>query len=116
MQFVLDLNLHRRHLNESQRAMVAASIANMEVGRPEIKGANLHNKSIPDAAEKLNVSERTVKTAKQIKEKGSPELIAAVESGKVAVSDAVVVVDLNTELPWHTLLSDIDWVSIANNL
>mgnify|MGYP006208541967 CR=1 FL=1 len=40
--------------------MVAASIANMEVGRPEIKGANLHNKSIPDAAEKLNVSERQV--------------------------------------------------------
>ena len=69
----------------------------MEVGRPEIKGANLHNKSIPDAAEKLNVSERTVKTAKQIKEKGSPELVAAVESGKVAVSDAVVVVDLTTD-------------------
>jgi len=59
--------------------------------------ANLHEVSIPDAAEKLNVSERTVNTAKQIKEKGSPELVAAVESGKVAVSDAVVVVDLTTD-------------------
>jgi hypothetical protein len=97
LQFVLDLNLHRRHLNESQRAMVAASIANMPDHRPTNKGANLHNKSIPDAAEKLNVSERSVKTAKQIKEKGSPELVAAVESGKVAVSDAVVVVDLTTD-------------------
>jgi hypothetical protein len=57
----------------------------------------LHEVSIPDAAEKLNVSERTVNTAKQVKEKGSPELIAAVESGKVAVSDAVVVVELTTD-------------------
>jgi N6-adenosine-specific RNA methylase IME4/ParB-like chromosome segregation protein Spo0J len=97
LQFVLDLNLHRRHLNESQRALVAASIANMPDHRPTNKGANLHPLSAAEAAEKLNVSERSVKTAKQIKEKGSPELVAAVESGKVAVSDAVVVVDLTTD-------------------
>jgi len=50
-----------------------------------------------EAAKKLNVSKASVKTAKQVKEKGSPELVAAVESGKVAVSDAVVVVDLTTD-------------------
>jgi hypothetical protein len=95
LQFVLDLNLHRRHLNESQRAMVAASVASLEVG--DNQHTQICVPSISESAKKLNVSERSVNTAKQVKEKGSPELVAAVESGKVAVSDAVVVVDLTTD-------------------
>src|SRR6266436_1010415 len=31
--FVLSANLHRRHLNEGQRAMVAAKLTSLEVGR-----------------------------------------------------------------------------------
>ncbi len=62
--YVLSLNLHRRHLNESQRAMVAARLANMGSGGYKSKDANLRV-SHPEAAEMLNVSERSVSTAKK---------------------------------------------------
>jgi len=62
--FVLSLNLHRRHLSESQRGMVAASIANLQNGGDRLtdQSANLQSASVSrsEAAKKLNVSERTV--------------------------------------------------------
>ena len=66
LAFVLSLNLKRRHLNESQRASIAARIENMKHGRPSGKDANLHlntdhqiSISREKAAEMLNVSPRT---------------------------------------------------------
>lgn len=85
--FVVSLNLKRRHLNESQRAMVAAKLANMPAHRPEDNSANLQT-SQEQAAKLLNVSTRTVSSAKQVHEKGSPELRHIVEQGKVSVSAA----------------------------
>ena len=65
---VISLNLHRRHLSESQRGMVAARLANMPNHRPE-KTANLRPLITQDeAASKLNVSERTVNTAKKVQQ------------------------------------------------
>lgn len=94
--YVISLNLKRRHLSESQRASVAAKLANMEQGRPADKGANLHlldepqpaPVSVAQAAELLNVSERSVKSARKVHEQGTPELVAAVDTGKVSVSAA----------------------------
>lgn len=96
LDFVLSLNLHRRHLNESQRAMVAVNVANMRQGeRTDVEpSANLRKVSQSQAAEKLKVSERSVTSAAKVKSEGSPELITAVESGTIAVSTAANITTL----------------------
>jgi N6-adenosine-specific RNA methylase IME4 len=86
--YVVSLNLKRRHLDESQRAMVAAKLANMVQGtRTDIR--SIDTMSQPKAAELLNVSVPSVKRAKQVIEHGTPEMIHAVEQGEVTVSKAV---------------------------
>lgn len=84
LKWVLSKNLHRRHLSESQRAMVAAKLAQLPSNRPK-KGANLHP-SAKSAADLLDVSERTVKTAKKVIRDGAKELQAAVDQRRVTVS------------------------------
>lgn len=80
--FVVSLNLKRRHLTESQRGMVASRLAKMPVG------ANQHSEGLPigRASNMLNVGKRTVARAKEVTEKGAPELIAAVDAGEASVS------------------------------
>jgi N6-adenosine-specific RNA methylase IME4 len=104
LAFVISHNLHRRHLTESQRASIAARVANMGQGRPSDKGANLPLLSerataqspipISDAAAMMNVSERSVKTARKVQARGSEELIAAVDAGVASVSAAGSLADL----------------------
>ena len=86
--FVLSLNLKRRHLNESQRAMVAARAVTMRQGaRNDLQpSANLPEVSQRDAAAMLTVSERTLRHAKTVQEHGGPELVHLVDQGLVAVS------------------------------
>lgn len=91
--FVLSKNLHRRQLNESQRAMVAANIANMAAHRPDEKSANLQT-SQDVAAKRLNVSTRSVADAVKVKREAAPELRTAVEQGHIAVSIAAKAVTL----------------------
>ena len=85
--FVVSLNLHRRHMNESQRAMVGARIATLTDGRPG-KTASIEAVSQPEAADMLNVSRSGIQRARTVLEHGTPELAAAVDRGEVAVSTA----------------------------
>ena len=91
LPFVISLNLHRRHLSESQRDMVAAKIANMPQGaRTDVEPClNLSNVSQAAAAKLMNISRSGVQQAKQVIERGTPELIAAVENGELPVSRAI---------------------------
>lgn len=85
--FVVSLNLKRRHLSESQRAMIAAKLANLGEGRPA-ETAQISAVSQPDAARLLNVSRGSVQNAAAVQRTGTPELQTAVEQGAVSVSAA----------------------------
>ena len=97
--FVLSKNLRRRQLNESQRAMVAARLANMGQGeRKKGKPANLpvsepaangREISQSEAARILNVSERLVRSATKLRKKATPEVIAQVEQGAMTINAAL---------------------------
>lgn len=86
LAFVVAANLHRRHLNASQRAMVAERLATMRVGRPKENASN-DAVSQGSAADMLNVSRKSVQRAKEVREH-APDLAEAVESGEMSVSKA----------------------------
>jgi len=83
--YVISLNLHRRHLNESQRAMVAAKMANMPQGaRTDL--VQICTKSLEQAAEMLSVGRTSVAHARTVLDKGDPLLVEAVRQGQIPVS------------------------------
>jgi hypothetical protein len=95
--FVVSKNLHRRHLNESQRAMVAAKLATRKRQDSLIPGGIYAKKldgQIPtssgmaqqEAADLLNVSRSSLVDAKIVQREGSADDIKAVEQGVAAVS------------------------------
>lgn len=83
--YVVSKNLHRRHLNESQRAMIAGRIANRPHGDQGDVGIP-NSPTLQEAAEMLNIHRSTVSEAKVVLKEGTPEEIAAVDSGEVAAS------------------------------
>lgn len=91
LQYVMSLNLHRRHLSESQRAMVAAKLATMGHGgdrKGEEFKSPIGGLKQSEAADMLNVGERSVSRARKVQEHGAPELARAVEDGLISVSVA----------------------------
>lgn len=96
LAFVISLNIHRRHLSESQRSMAAAKIATITHGgdRRSDQAANLPTVTQAFAAKALNVSERSVRSARKIIDEGSKALQKAVENGEIAVSKGASVVGL----------------------
>ena len=110
--FVLSLNLLRRHLDESQRAMVGArakplfeaeAAARQRASGGDRKSAGAMPGSVPanlpepigapgeareHAAAQVSVSPRSVEHASKVLAHGAPALVAAVDRGEVAVSTA----------------------------
>jgi hypothetical protein len=109
LTFVVSRNLHRRHLTESQRALLGARLKPMfeqEARQRQMSTlkqnavatvpANLPERELPQdnqccdrqAAKIVQVSERSVRSADKVKRQGVAELMAAVDGGKVSVSIA----------------------------
>jgi N6-adenosine-specific RNA methylase IME4 len=102
LAFVLSKNLHRRHMDESQRAMVADNIATLKQGaRTDL--SPIGEMSQEDAAKLLNVGKRSVERARVVREHGTPDLIKAVEQGQIAVSVAAVAAYLPPDDQHHVV-------------
>jgi N6-adenosine-specific RNA methylase IME4/ParB-like chromosome segregation protein Spo0J len=96
--YVIALNLSRRHLDESQRAMIGARIANLtEAGRPPKEIAHISAITGSDAAKMMSVGRRNVVHAKKVLREGTQELADAVDSGKIAVTVAAKISELDHE-------------------
>lgn len=112
VEMVMSLNLHRRHLDESQRAMIGAKAkplfeaeaafrrrATQNNDAAKAVTANLRELDQPrhestaaaQAARSVNVSPRSVESAATVLKKGTPELVERVESGEIKVSTAAEV-------------------------
>lgn len=97
LAFVISSNLIRRHLNDSQRAMVADNLTTLKHGGNR-QDANLHLETTRrEAADALNVSERSVADAHKVNEKGSKKLKESVMSGEIPVSAAAKIADASKE-------------------
>lgn len=100
--FVISRNLARRHLNDGQRAAVAARLANhpganakgtpkrahMREGKPAGGGKDDGNVTMADAARMLNVTQGQVERARGVIKHGSPGIIAKVDAGEMKISTA----------------------------
>jgi hypothetical protein len=96
LAFVLDKNLHRRHLDDRQRASVAGKIASLSRGgdrsKPPIGGL-----SIEKSAEIMNVAPRQAERARVVHQQGGPEVRQALDRGEIAVSAAEEIARLPPE-------------------
>jgi ParB-like chromosome segregation protein Spo0J len=113
LAYVLSKNLHRRHLNESQRAMIASEIANLQHGGNNKKQSlnsgfanplqhkelrqkqknglskNLSKVSQTEAAKMLNVSRDSIQKASKLRKEASPKIIQQIKEGKKTIHAAL---------------------------
>lgn len=89
--YVISVNLHRRHLTGSQRAIAVASCHEWaNVGKPKkVPGTVL--KTIPEMAKQAEVSAKTIQLAKRVVEAG---LSDEVKNGNITVKRAAEIAKL----------------------
>jgi len=118
LSFVVTRNCCRRHLTDSQRALLAAKlkplfeaearqrqVAGLRRGSdfpvrensPERGSLGKNSGAAQQAAELMRVSDFSVKAADKVNRQGVPELVDAVAAGKVAVSAAAQIAMLPAE-------------------
>lgn len=104
LEFVLSMNMYRRQLTVAQRSMIAAEIiyrsATAEAepledtqGAPALRPGL----GLAQAATLLGISERSISSAGRVARKGTDELLDAVKAGKVKISAAEYIAQLDED-------------------
>ena len=97
LAFVISMNVHRRHLKESQRAMAGDALATLPHGvRSDTAGA-VSAITQGQAAQLLSTSIDSIQRARHVRERGVDELIAAVVDGIIEVKPAARLADKPAE-------------------
>jgi N6-adenosine-specific RNA methylase IME4 len=93
LAFVWSKNYQRRHLTEGAKQLASARMETLKHGqRPrDVDSASLTRKAISNTT---GVSVRSIARANKVLEKGTPEIVKAVSSGRVSVNAAEKIVDL----------------------
>ena len=83
--YVISQNLARRHLNESQRAIIATKLAALPSGQRQVgKFAGVPTQA--KAAEMMQVGERSVRTARMVQEQAPANLTRLVEGKRISLN------------------------------
>jgi hypothetical protein len=110
-RWILRNQLGRRNLTDSQRSMIAGRLADLD------RGDNQHTSqdgtSQAEAADVAGVSLGSVSRAIKVLHHGAPELVQAVDLGRVDVTSAAAVATLPQEKQTHLLKQGVDAVKVA---
>ena len=95
-QYVVSVNLKRRHLSANQRALAAASLATATRGRNQHtnKGAAVAAPSQEEAAALFDVSPDSIQRAKKVLTDADPVIIEMVRNDELAIAKAAQVAKL----------------------
>ena len=85
--FVISANVHRRHLTNRQRAIAAAKLSNLPVGRLK-ENAPIGGISPAATAKFFGVSLRSVQRAATLLQCANPDLVEMITNGRLSISAA----------------------------
>ena len=108
IRFIVSTNIHRRHLSESQRAMIASELAKLGLGANQHReGTSIDGPSMTQAqaAEAMQVGIASVQRARQVQEQ-APDLAAKVKAGEMKVSKAASIARERTKPQTNPDLAD----------
>jgi N6-adenosine-specific RNA methylase IME4/ParB-like chromosome segregation protein Spo0J len=110
-QAVISINLRRRHLTESQRAIIAARLTNSTLGTNQHTAGAVSQQKV---AKDLGISVDSVLRGKKVLKNGVSELVEAVAVGKINISRAAKLAALAKEDQAQLNFDDIKTIQDAS--
>jgi hypothetical protein len=86
LAFIISANITRRHLTESQRAIIAAKLVGMNRGGDRKSEGRAEGRTLQQAADAVSVSRRSAATAKQVLKEAPPQEVEKIERGEKTVT------------------------------